>query len=44
MHLHLEQGIVATTWEDIARRADVATATVYRHYPTLDELVGAAAR
>ena len=41
MALHLEQGIRATRWEDIARRADVAVATVYRHYPTLDELVTA---
>ena len=41
MALHAEQGILATSWEDIARRADVAVATVYRHYPTLDELMRA---
>jgi AcrR family transcriptional regulator len=39
--LHGEQGIVATSWEEIAKRADVALATVYRHFPTLDELVPA---
>jgi AcrR family transcriptional regulator len=37
--LHLEKGVVATSFEDIARRADVAIATVYRHFPTLHELV-----
>jgi AcrR family transcriptional regulator len=37
--LHLEKGVVATSFEDIARKADVAIATVYRHFPTLHELV-----
>lgn len=41
MELHGEQGILATSWEDIARRAGVALATVYRHFPTLGELVPA---
>jgi AcrR family transcriptional regulator len=41
MDLHTSQGILATSWEDIARRADVAPATVYRHFPTLDELLPA---
>lgn len=41
MELHGEQGILATSWEDIARRAGVALATVYRHFPTLDQLVPA---
>jgi AcrR family transcriptional regulator len=41
MELHGEQGILATSWEDIARRAGVALATVYRHFPTLHELVPA---
>jgi AcrR family transcriptional regulator len=41
MELHHANGIVATSFEDIAKRADVATATVYRHFPTLDQLVGA---
>jgi AcrR family transcriptional regulator len=39
MALHLEKGVVGTSFEDIARKADVAVATVYRHFPTLDELV-----
>src|SRR6266511_4195895 len=41
MALHAERGILATTWEDIARRADVAVATVYRYFPSLDALVPA---
>lgn len=41
MSLHVEKGILGTSWEDIARRADVALATVYRHFPTLNELVPA---
>ncbi len=41
MSLHIEKGILGTSWEDIARRADVALATVYRHFPTLNELVPA---
>jgi AcrR family transcriptional regulator len=41
LDLHTSQGILATSWEDIARRADVAPATVYRHFPTLDELLPA---
>jgi AcrR family transcriptional regulator len=39
--LHTSKGILATSWEEIARRADVAPATVYRHFPTLDELLPA---
>src|SRR5438128_11217741 len=39
--LHNEQGIDATSWDDIARRAGVGVGTVYRHFPTLDELVPA---
>jgi AcrR family transcriptional regulator len=41
MALHAEQGILATSWEDIARRADVAVGTVYRHFRSLDELLPA---
>jgi len=41
VQLHREKGILATTYEDIARRADVAPATVYRHFPTLDHLIPA---
>lgn len=39
--LHAEQGIVATSYKDIARRADVGIGTVYNHFPTIDELVAA---
>ena len=41
MAAHAEEGIVATSIQDVARRADVALGTVYRHFPTLEELVGA---
>jgi AcrR family transcriptional regulator len=41
VELHGERGILATSWEDIARRAGVAVGTVYRHFPSLDELVPA---
>ncbi|MGH2948156.1 MAG: TetR/AcrR family transcriptional regulator [Solirubrobacteraceae bacterium] len=41
MQCHAEQGIVATSLQDVARRADVALGTVYRHFPTLEDLVGA---
>jgi AcrR family transcriptional regulator len=41
MELHGKQGILATSWEDIARQAGVSLATVYRHFPSLDELVPA---
>ena len=39
--LHAEQGIAATSWDDIAARAGVGVGTVYRHFPSLDELVPA---
>ncbi len=39
--LHGEQGIAATTWDDIAARAGVGVGTVYRHFPSLDELIPA---
>jgi AcrR family transcriptional regulator len=41
MELHGEKGMLETTLQDIARRADVALGTVYRHYPTLDDVVAA---
>lgn len=44
MELQAERGAVATNWADIGRRARVATATVYRHFGSLDELVPACAR
>jgi AcrR family transcriptional regulator len=39
--LHTTQGVLATSFEDIAKRAGVAVGTVYRHFPRLDELVAA---
>src|SRR5688500_19847828 len=39
--LHTTQGIAATSWDDIAARAGVGVGTVYRHFPSLDELVPA---
>lgn len=42
--LHAERGLAATSWDDIAERAGVSTATVYRHFPSTRELVPACAR
>ena len=39
--LHSEKGIFGTSWQDIAKRADVSVATVYKHFPSVDELVPA---
>jgi AcrR family transcriptional regulator len=39
--LHREKGIAATSWDDIAARAHVGVGTVYRHFPSLDELIPA---
>src|ERR671921_2820214 len=39
--LHAQKGIFGTSWQDIARRADVSVGTVYKHFPSLDELVPA---
>ena len=36
---HRELGIQATSWDEIARRAEVGVGTVYRHFPSLDELL-----
>lgn len=41
--LHSEEGIVMTSWEAIASEAGLAPATVYRHFPSLAELVPACA-
>ncbi len=35
--LRTEKGIFGTSWRDIAERADVSVATVYKHFPSLDE-------
>jgi len=39
--LHSEKGMFDTSWTDIAERADVSVATVYNHFPSLDDLVPA---
>lgn len=44
MALHVSHGVLSTGWDDIATSAEVATATVYRHFPSLTELVPACAR
>ena len=41
MALHDLKGVVATSYVDIAERAGVGAATVYRHFPTLGALVEA---
>jgi AcrR family transcriptional regulator len=38
---HRELGIQATSWEEIARRAEVGVGTVYRHFGSLEELLPA---
>jgi AcrR family transcriptional regulator len=39
--LHGEKGVFGTSWQDIAMEADVSVATVYAHFPSLDELLPA---
>jgi AcrR family transcriptional regulator len=39
--LHYEQGVEGTSYVQIAERAGVGAATVYRHFPTLGSLVEA---
>ncbi len=41
LELHTQKGIFGTSWQDIARHADVSVGTVYRHFPSLAELVPA---
>jgi AcrR family transcriptional regulator len=41
--LHAKQGILTTNWAEIAHRAGVSQATVYRHFPSLDDLIPACA-
>jgi AcrR family transcriptional regulator len=44
MRLHAEQGVLSTSWDEIAASAGVSTATAYRHFPTLADLVPACAQ
>jgi AcrR family transcriptional regulator len=39
MAVHDAKGVVATSYVDIAEKAGVGAATVYRHFPTLGDLV-----
>lgn len=39
--LHAENGIAATTYRDVAERAEVGIGTVYNHFPSIDDLIGA---
>lgn len=41
LNLHGQKGIFGTSWKDIASAADVSVGTVYKHFPTLAELVPA---
>ena len=43
VRLHGKQGITATSWAAIGATARVSTATVYRHFPTLESLMPACA-
>src|SRR5438093_8456877 len=37
--LHNEKGVLNTSMQDVAERADVALRTVYHHFPTVNDLV-----
>jgi AcrR family transcriptional regulator len=39
--LHGEKGISATTWRDIAARADVGLGTLFHHFRTYDDVIRA---
>lgn len=39
-----QNGIRETSWEAVGARAGVSTATVYRHFPTLESLIPACAQ
>jgi AcrR family transcriptional regulator len=41
MALHDEQGVAATSFTDVAHRAGIGPATVYRHFPTVGALIAA---
>ncbi|MBO6718124.1 MAG: TetR/AcrR family transcriptional regulator [Rhizobiaceae bacterium] len=41
MALHLEKGVATTSYSDVAERAGVGAATVYRHFPAMGDLVDA---
>ncbi len=39
VELHAAKGVIATSYADIARHAGVSLPTVYKHFPTQDELL-----
>jgi AcrR family transcriptional regulator len=39
--LHIEKGVAATTFRDIAQRADVGIGTVFHHFPTYEDVIAA---
>jgi AcrR family transcriptional regulator len=39
--LHTEKGVAATTFRDIAARADVGIGTVYHHFPSYEHVITA---
>jgi AcrR family transcriptional regulator len=39
--LHIDKGVAATTFRDIAARADVGLGTVYHHFPTYEDVITA---
>lgn len=41
LEMHSQKGILATSMQDIAARAGVSLGTVYRHFPTMEELIPA---
>ncbi|MDQ2067567.1 TetR/AcrR family transcriptional regulator [Xinfangfangia sp. CPCC 101601] len=41
MQLHDEKGVTATSFVDVAKRAGIGAATVYRHFPNMGSLVTA---
>src|ERR1700682_702849 len=44
VRLHGENGVRETSWEAIGKSAGVSTATVYRHFPSLEALIPACAQ
>ncbi|MEJ6023542.1 TetR/AcrR family transcriptional regulator [Ramlibacter sp. PS4R-6] len=41
VQLHAEKGVLGTSYADVAQRAGVSLPTVYNHFPTQDDLIGA---
>ena len=44
VRLHGRRGITETSWAEIGKASHVSTATVYRHFPTLADLIPACAQ